>query len=675
MSTENATAKRDTLVGTTVCGCTIARRIGEGGMGKVYEARQISLDRTVAVKVLTPALGSNEDFLGRFGREARSLATLLHPNLVAIHDFGQEGDIHAVVMEYVDGESVADMLARTNIIPVETSVNIIRQVADGLGAAHSRGIIHCDLKPENILVTKDGTAKVIDFGLAKSLRGDALRITQDGSILGTPNYMSPEQCEGIELDARTDIYSLGATFYRMIAGVDAFDGENPFAIMLKHKSEPPTDPRRFNADISAHVAKIILRTLSKDPDDRFQMAGEVATALVEDPASAETAESVEHPRRGLSLLHDALDAEYVTIEQARRCVAELEKAREGKPGIALDELLVQQGVITPEQVSDLHARELGRERARRDQQFARFALDAGLATSSQISRCVRVQKSRTRRGEVVKLSKIMVEEGVLAQKDVVRLLLRQLKDAQRREDAELVELIRERGLLSRQEYERCIAEQRRADAQGHHRVLRQIVIEFGLLSAEMVRELLNAKVHADMEALLRERTRGDGGADGVVFDEAVLKVEQAEPCPGCGETVALGSKSCPACGCEIEAARREAARIGVATLAEAPDDEVVDTAKVSERDDVAEGKWAVRLPDGEPSQPLTGRALIKLFEEKRLKAESIIRGPLTLGVWRQARHTPRLCRFFGTCHYCGTRLPARVVRCPECGTDPDHPVE
>ncbi len=218
MSSQPTAASGDPLIGKVICGCEIQRLICQGGMGRLYRARQVSLDRIVAVKILSPSLGADAEFLDRFRREARSLANLLHPNVVAVHDFGEDEGVHAIVMEYVEGRSVADMLARQPIMPVTAAVAILRQVAEGLACAHARNIIHCDLKPENILVTNDGVAKLADFGLAKSARGDSGHITRDGVVLGTPNYMSPEQCAGGKLDARTDIYSLGTTFYRMVAG-------------------------------------------------------------------------------------------------------------------------------------------------------------------------------------------------------------------------------------------------------------------------------------------------------------------------------------------------------------------------------------------------------------------------------------------------------------------------
>jgi len=681
MTPDSSTTPDDPLVGRTVCGCELLELIGQGGMGNLYKSRQLSLDRIVAVKVLSPALSSNLEFLSRFRREARALANLLHPNIVAVHDFGEEGDIHAIVMECVDGESVADILECSNIMAVDTSVDIVRQVADGLACAHRQGIIHCDLKPENILVTADGVAKVIDFGLAKSLRGDAMRITQDGAILGTPNYMSPEQCDGLELDARTDIYSLGATLYRMVVGVDAFDGENAFAIMLKHKNEPPTDPRQLNPSVPEAVAQVMLRMLEKPRERRFQSAGELLAALSDEgpaaaPRDAEEATQVAHPKRDLAFLREALDAERITEAQARECVAKLRETRSERPEARLSALMVDQGLLSEEQVDELLDRAEARENRRRDRQFARFALDAGLANSAQITHCARLAQRRSTPGQIVKLSKVLVEEGILDQQQVVRLLLRQLKDAQRREDEEFLELVRGKGLLSRAEIDRCVREQRRQEARGHHKVLRQIVVELEVLPAERVRELLHEKVRADIEELLGERGAAQAERqDALQLDEASLKLEQSEPCPACGKPVALGAKACPACGSHVELARREAARLGVETLPSAPKLAAEPgNGPAAGKAKPAAGGWVIRLPEGKSSKPLSLKAIVKLAREKRIKATTVLRGPLTRGVWRQARHTPRLCRLFGVCHFCEAKLPPKARKCPSCGANPDQPM-
>jgi len=665
MSAETTKAIEDPLIRRVVCGCEIIALVSQGGMGRLYQARQLSLDRIVAVKVLSPELVANHEFLARFRREAKALANLVHPNIVAVHDFGHEGDIHAIVMEYVEGESVADILAQTNIIPPLRAVNIIRQVAEGLECAHQCGIIHCDLKPENILITPEGVAKVVDFGLAKSLRGNAMRVTQEGTILGTPTYMSPEQCEGGPLDGRSDIYSLGATFYRMVAGRDAFEGENAFAIMLKHQKEPPPDPRQFNSDLPREVARVILRMMEKDPARRYQSASEVVGALraIEEGVEPRTkiTEEVEHPRREFIIAREAVEAGIITPDQLRAFIAQ--RDRTGQLDSDIPSRLVHEGLLTPEQLEEVARRARTREEASANEQFAALVVQAGMATKEQIEACL----ERQRRTAETKLSRVMVEEGVLETRQVVQLLMRQLKKAQEREDAELLELLRRDNLVSQADLERCIREQRRQEAAGHPRVLRQVIVELGILPPARLRTILRRKAYEDLEAYLVERERAELAATGPILpDEEELKLDDSRPCPHCGQPVPDGAARCPACQHPL-ASRR--ARPGPARRQAPPRQAPARPAKAQK------AEWEIRLPDGQPSRPLTFAALVRLAREKRLKPRTVLRGPLTRGIWRQARHTPRLCRLFATCHYCEARLPANARACPECGTDPDKPPE
>jgi len=679
--------KDDTLIGRTVCGCKIMRRVGSGGMGSTYLARQVSLERVVALKVLSPSLSANAEFLHRFRREARALGNLLHPNVVNVHDFGEEGGVCCIVMEYVDGESVADMLARTNVVAVPAAINIIRQVAEGLACAHRQQIIHCDLKPENILVTREGVAKVIDFGLAKSLRGGATRITTDGSILGTPTYMSPEQCEGIDLDARTDIYSLGATFYRMVAGRDPFEGDNAFAVMLKHKSEVAPDPRDFNPDLPTSVVDVILRMMEKPREKRYQNGSELVAAL-EDLRTQETAqhgvsESVANPRHDLVFLREAMEAGLLTLTQARECLAVQDEFRKSRVEEGLPTVAVKRGFLSESQVEELIERSQSREDSRRDQQIARFALDAGMATSAQITHSIQRQQPRRGARSGARLSKVLVEEGVLTQQQVVQLLLRQLKDVQRHEDEELTALVRAHRILQEADLQRCIREQQRQEAQGHHKVLRQIVVELGLVPGSQLNTLLRQEVRTEIEQFLLEREAAKSSpAATIIPEEGTLKLREIEPCPACGEPVEVGVRACPACGKVVDEARREAARKGASSLLRAKPEKKdaahpTPAAAPKARAQVVTptGDWEIRLASGEPSKLVSFEAVVKLAQEKRLKPQTVLRGPLTRGVWRQARHTPRLCRLFGTCHYCEGKLPPGAKTCPACSADPDKPKE
>jgi len=670
----------DPLVGRTVCGCEILGLISRGGMGKLYKARQLSLDRTVAVKVLSPALSANEEFLARFRREARSLANLLHPNIVAIHDFGEQADVHAIVMEYVEGESLADKLDVTNTLPLDLALDIVRQVAEGLACAHDKHIIHCDLKPENILVTPDGVAKVVDFGLAKSIRGDAMRVTQDGSILGTPTYMSPEQCEGAELDARTDIYSLGATFFRLVVGRDAFEGENAFAIMLKHQGESPPDPVKVNPALPQSLRDIILRMLRKRRDKRYQKASDVAEAIARvqagETASQGTAR-VGDPRRELTIVRQAIESGLLTTHRLRQCLKAYEQADDTQSD--LPTLLMKNGLLTEAQVERLAQQGKAREEVTGDEQFARLAIETGMATREQIAACLQRRKPRSGAAAETRLSKVLVREGVLQSQQVVELLLRQLKYAQEREDSEIVRLVRREHALSQTDIQRCVQEQERQETEGHPKLLRQIIIELGLMAPARLRQLLHRNVRENVENYLRGREEAEAGLAGPIMPEATqLKLHDTEPCPACGRPVRVGAAVCAACGRRVEDARREAARAGRAGPEPQPGPQHPRPAKPSRKPAPSKqpaGSWELRLRDGEPSRKLPFAALVKLARERRLKSSTVLRGPLTRGVWRQARHTPRLCRLFGTCHYCEAKLPPNAAKCPECGSDPDKPRE
>lgn len=260
---------QDPMLGTTIRGCEVDRKIGEGGMGAVYHARQLSLDRSVAIKVLPPELKRDKKFLKRFEQEAKSLARINHPNIMHVYDFGEDDalGIYFMVMEFVDGLDLAEILRQKRRLPVVQVLDMMRQSALGLQQASDKGVVHRDIKPDNLMVTAEGVWKVSDFGLAKHV--DALtQVTRAGIRVGTPAFMSPEQCDGKPLDFRSDIYSLGVTAYVSLSGRLPFDGESPFAIMLKHKTQIARPLATHMADIDAQVDALVLQMLSKDPQER-----------------------------------------------------------------------------------------------------------------------------------------------------------------------------------------------------------------------------------------------------------------------------------------------------------------------------------------------------------------------------------------------------------------------
>ncbi len=268
------------LIGKTIGQYQIVEHLGKGGMAEVYKAYQPALDRYVAVKVLHPIVATDDQFLTRFQREARSVATLRHQHIVQIFDFGSEGKTYFMVMEFVDGQTLKQKLnglrAEGQVMPLEEVRKLIQQVAQALDYAHERGLIHRDIKPANILLTSEGDAVLSDFGIARMI--ESTRQTMTG-VVGTPEYMSPEQGQGHELDLRSDIYSLGVVLYEMLTGMMPYQADTPLAIIFKHVRDPLPLPRLINPDIPEPVELVTLKTLAKSPDGRHGSAGEMAAAL------------------------------------------------------------------------------------------------------------------------------------------------------------------------------------------------------------------------------------------------------------------------------------------------------------------------------------------------------------------------------------------------------------
>jgi len=258
----------------------IGKRIGRGGMAEIFQARDVLLDRPVAMKVLFPEFATDPAFVERFRREAQAAANLNHPNIVAVYDWGKVNNTYYIAMEYVNGRTLADILKQSGTLTPMQVCDVMSEVASALISAHQNGVIHRDIKPGNILVSTTGQVKVADFGIARALgAGVEQGLTQTGAVMGTATYFSPEQAQGVSTDQRSDIYSLGVVMYEMLSGVPPFTGENAVAIAYKqvHERAMPLDQRLTSAP--PEVAAIVAKCMEKSPDDRYSSAEEVRDEL------------------------------------------------------------------------------------------------------------------------------------------------------------------------------------------------------------------------------------------------------------------------------------------------------------------------------------------------------------------------------------------------------------
>jgi len=255
----------------------VLEQIGAGGMAIVYKAKDLLLNRVVTIKVLRDQFVTDEDFIRRFRREAQSAASLSHPNIVSVYDVGKEGDTEYIVMEYVEGRNLKEIIREYAPLSTDQSINLGRQITEAIQNAHEHHIIHRDIKPHNILVTSEGQAKVTDFGIARAV--SSATVTHTGDIIGSVHYMSPEQAKGLQSNEQSDIYSLGIVLYELITGKVPYDGETPITIALKHLQEQPVLPSKINPRIEKEFEAVIMRAIAKSPEQRYLSAKDLLADL------------------------------------------------------------------------------------------------------------------------------------------------------------------------------------------------------------------------------------------------------------------------------------------------------------------------------------------------------------------------------------------------------------
>jgi len=290
--------KDSDLIGKTIGNYKIISKLGSGGMAIVYKAHELSLNRIVALKVLSSHLSENNEFIKRFEREARAAAKLNHPNIIQIYAIGEEEGIHFFSMEYVKGKTLGEIIEEEKKLTYDKAIPIIIQTAEALSEAHKHGIVHRDMKPSNIMVNDNGTVKVTDFGIAYV--SQETKLTKSGSIIGTPEYLSPEQCEAKTIDNRSDIYSLGVTIYELLSGKTPYKADTPVSMLMEivKGNFPPLN--EVNPDVPEFIQKIVEKMMQTKPEDRFNNANELIESLkkhIEKSISTKDFEKEKHIER------------------------------------------------------------------------------------------------------------------------------------------------------------------------------------------------------------------------------------------------------------------------------------------------------------------------------------------------------------------------------------------
>lgn len=716
MSGNNA-SRFEHVIGTTIGGCEILNLIGQGSMGEVFRARQASLGRTVAIKILAPELSRREDLIRRFRREARAVARLSHQNIATVYDFGSSDGLHFIAMEYVDGQSLEDLAGAEGMLDAELALNYISQAAAGLDHAQKAGILHRDIKPGNLLVSSDGVVKVVDFGLAKTEHeSTGANLTTIGSMIGTPNYMSPEQCTGGRVTAAADVYGLGGTFYRLLTGQTCFSAENAIAVMLKHKSEDPLPPFLLRADLPAGYSEVVMKMLAKQSAHRYADSGDLLGDLENLKAGRVPGASSlcywsspvdpgfqddRHVVRGL------LQWKLATPAQIRESIQIQHQFQEIGRDERIHDIIFAKDWVQAEGIKELWDAIRRTRRQRTDQAFMAAAKDRGIIQPERIEWVQRRQLEREKSGQPLTACYVLTSREYVFPDEARAILLDYLGKERAREQTAFREAAIRLGLIETAQVDALLAERDPAPGKGDYRRLDQQALEGGLLSPQQVRTIFRARLLEEVGGSAEEvaglvagpasRAPAPGAASSgvkapqpepvsrtladksrsILPDFEDLKMETGIFCPFCRKEIPSASVFCPYCRHKLPFERKEKRPTSV--LREimmtppprskpkrhgpgAPPGPAKEKAPT-----LAHDLWVARLPGGELTRPLSLEEVAKLIASRKVTRDTHVQPPYAAGRWVESGKVKELARFFGLCHVCGKPVVANDTSCPQCG--------